>query len=428
MRHQCIILAGDPAALQPLAGISLLERLLRHLQRLGLTKAILLSPTPEQLARQLGPATSNRSKVTLEFRIQQSAPVSVESLRPLWPNEPALVLPAEVVFDPRLLQLLDQQTAAAALVDSAVPSAQESLVAQALPTTQGRLCGAALLTPDWLASHHGPLAATLAEAVEKGELNALDVAKQDWYLASMRRDLRAYWFPAPLPAEKKRAERVLHDAAQKGTLDLPALVHAPIETFLVSHLCQTPITPNQLTVFSNLVAWSATFLFLTGRVGWGVLLALAVGVLDGLDGKQARVKVETSKAGKLEHWFDALFENSWWLALAWHFWRSGQLPSAFLFLLLLVAGEALGGLAKWSIIRRRGHSIYELGGFDRFVRLVGARRNVHVWTLAVGVLLGAPAQAFIVIACWEAITSAIQLLRAGWTLAGPRAAALSQSA
>jgi hypothetical protein len=51
-------------------------------------------------------------------------------------------------------------------------------------------------------------------------------------------------------------------------------------------------------------------------------------VLDGLDGKQARLKVETNRTGKIEHWFDAVFEMSWWIALAWHFQASGQLPDA----------------------------------------------------------------------------------------------------
>ena len=60
---------------------------------------------------------------------------------------------------------------------------------------------------------------------------------------------------------------------------------------------------------TNIVAWAATFLFATGRLGWGTILALAVGILDGLDGKQARVKIETTKAGKLEHWFDALLRT-----------------------------------------------------------------------------------------------------------------------
>src|SRR5207247_8162366 len=88
--------------------------------------------------------------------------------------------------------------------------------------------------------------------------------------------------------------------------DIPAWFHAPIETFLVSRLCKTPITPNQLTLFCNVVAWTVTILLATGHLAWGLGLALIVGVLDGLDGKLARLKLETSKAGKLEHFFDVL--------------------------------------------------------------------------------------------------------------------------
>ena len=136
-------------------------------------------------------------------------------------------------------------------------------------------------------------------------------------------------FPLRLRSSEKGHEHQLLDAAQKGSLDFPAMVHAPIENFLISHLCKTAITPNQLTAITNIAAWGATFLFATGRLGWGTILALVVGVLDGLDGKQARVKIETSKVGKLEHWFDAFFENSWWIALAYHLQSSGTTPRCF---------------------------------------------------------------------------------------------------
>ncbi len=193
------------------------------------------------------------------------------------------------------------------------------------------------------------------------------------------------------------------------------MVHAPIENFLISHLCKTPITPNQLTVFTNVAAWSATFLFATGHLGWGVLLALIVGVLDGLDGKQARVKIETSKAGKLEHWFDALFENSWWIALAYFLQSSGLLPNAFAYLALLIAAEIVAGLAKWSVLRFCGRTIDEIGDFNRVVRLVGGRRNIYVWLLAVGILFGAAAEAYKIVAWWGALTAAVQVPRAAFT-------------
>ena len=155
----------------------------------------------------------------------------------------------------------------------------------------------------------------------------------------MCRKLRPFWFPVPSLSNRKLAERVLLDSIQKGPPDIPAWVHAPIETFLVSRLCKTPITPNQLTLFCNVVAWTVTILLVTGHLAWGLGLALIVGVLDGLDGKLARLKLETSKAGKLEHLFDALFENSWWLALAWHLSVSGKLPDAFSYLGLLIGAE-----------------------------------------------------------------------------------------
>ena len=179
----------------------------------------------------------------------------------------------------------------------------------------------------------------------------------------MRRELRAYWFPSPAPGQCRVAERMLIEAAQKGAQDFPALVHAPIENLLVSRLWKTAITPNQLTVFSNIAAWGVTFLFATGHLAAGTALALAVGILDGLDGKLARIKVETSKAGKLEHWFDALFEISWWIALAYYFQSSGRLPAAFGYLALLLCAEAAAGLAKLSVIRRCGRLIDEIGEF-----------------------------------------------------------------
>ena len=209
---------------------------------------------------------------------------------------------------------------------------------------------------------------------------------------------------------------MLLSSVQKGAPDFPAWVHAPIENFLIARLCKTPITPNQLTLLCNVVAWVTTILFVTGRLFWGIALALIVGVLDGLDGKQARIKVETSKGGKLEHWFDAFFEWSWWTVLAYHFQTSGQLPGAFRYWLLLLLAEVLDGVAKGSVYFTCGKVIDELSPFERMVRLVGGRRNVYVWILTIGLFLGAPGKAFIVMAWLEVATALVHLPRAAWTV------------
>src|SRR5262249_27395980 len=318
-----------------------------------------------------------------------------------------LVLPADSVFDPRLLSLLIAQENPAALVDSGLRRRQlQRLIASAPDTIAGKFCGPGVLSYAWDSAQPGLFVEGVRSGLKGDGLDAVDVSEPPLYYVSLRRKLRPYWFPVPSPANRKLAKGVLLNSIQKGTLDIPALFHAPIETFLISRLCKTRITPNQLTLLCNVVAWTATILFATGRLGWGLVLALVVGVLDGLDGKQARLKLETTQRGKIEHWFDAVFEMSWWIALAWHFQVSGQLPGAFGYLLLLLVAEGLDGLAKASVYFTTGKVIDELGAFERFVRLIGGRRNVYVWILTIGFLLGAPAKAFIVMA-WLQVATAI---------------------
>jgi phosphatidylglycerophosphate synthase len=423
VRHPVIILADSPGALTELCGISLLERLLRTLQRLGLRKTIVLSATPDLLAPHLADPSRHRAMVSIDLRRRTGGRLDPKQIAEVWPNDAdaVMVILGDSVFDSRLLQLLDDQSSRTTiLVDSAPPAALQSLVASSPNATCGRFCGAALLSEDWVKSHDGPMEQALLEEVEAGEVEVVDIAGRDWYHASMRRRSHPTWFPVPLAKHARIARRALIKAAGKGSLDFPAMVHSPIENFLINHLCRSAITPNQLTALTNLVAWGATFLFVTGRLGWGAILALAVGILDGLDGKQARVKVETSKIGKLEHWFDAFFEHSWWIAIAYSLQSSGRLPGAFVYLLILMGAEAVAGLSKLSVFRACGRTLDELGDFNRIVRLIGGRRNVYIWLFALGVLLGRSGQAFAFMAVWAAATAFVQVLRASFAVRAHR--------
>jgi len=421
MVNECVILADDPSALVELCGISTLERLLRTLQRCGIERATVLSSTPDPIAKELSRPSWARAQLSLTLRTRQAGPVRLEQIVDVWPrNSDAipllLVIPAGSVFDPRLLRALVSQNAPTVLVDSGVGPRIQALIGSAPDTARGKLCGPALLEYDWASAQNCLLEEGLRNGLGHDSLAALDVSAQPLYYVSMCRKVRQFWFPAPSLSNRKLAERVLLDSIQKGPPDIPAWFHAPIETFLVSRLCKTPITPNQLTLFCNVVAWTVTILLVTGHLAWGLGLALIVGVLDGLDGKLARLKLETSKAGKLEHLFDALFENSWWVALAWHLSVSGKLPDAFAYLGLLIGAEVLNALARASIVRYYGKSISELASFDRIFRLVGGRRNIYVWILALGLILGTVTGAFKLIAWWEAVTAAVQLARVAWAL------------
>jgi phosphatidylglycerophosphate synthase len=412
-----VILADAPAALIELCGISLLERLLRTLQRAGVRQAVLVSSTPEALEQELARPSPPRSEIAFTFQRRNAGPVTIEEICGAGSEDDTLlVLPGDAVWDDRLISLLITKKEPAVLVDSAPPPSVETFITQMPATTRGRLSGAAVLRRAWMSGESGPFYEILRRTLDERGLPLLDIAAQPSYSLAMRRKLRPLWIPAPQPAQRKQAERLILDAAQKGSLDLPAWVHGPIETFLVARLCKTPITPIQLTALCNVVAWMTVILFATGHLVWGTALALAVGVLDGLDGKQARVKVETSEGGKLEHWLDPLYELAWTFALAYHFHASGELPDAYKYLLLLLGSEGVDGLAKLSIIRRYGRLIDELSPLDRKIRFLGGRRNIYIWILAVGMLLGAPAKSFVVMAYWEAVTAAVHVVRAAWAI------------
>ena len=411
------VLADAPVALVELCGISTLERLLRTLQRVGVPEAVIISSTPEALEKELAKPSRFRSEIAWTLHRRQPGPVMIEDVRGCGSDEELMViLPGDAVWDDRLLHLLITRNEPAVLIDSAPPATVEPFVSGMPQTTLGRLTGAAVLPSDWMSNKSGPFHEILSRALDEGAVPVLDITAQPSYSLTMRRELRPLWIPAPRPAQRKQAERLILDSAQKGSLDLPAWVHAPIETFLVARLCKTPITPNQLTALCNVVAWAAVALFATGHLVWGTAVALAVGVLDGLDGKQARVKVETTEAGKLEHWLDTFYELAWAFALTYHFHASGQVPDAWKYLLFFLAAEGVDSLAKLSIIRRYGRLIDELSPLDRKIRFLGGRRNIYIWILAVGVLLGVSANAFIIMVWWAAVTAVVHVVRAVWAI------------
>ena len=217
-----------------------------------------------------------------------------------------------------------------------------------------------------------------------------------------------------LKQNRRSVERIILDSAQKGTLDLPACIHAPIETALISLLCKTQITPNQITIAGFIIGCGATAAFVLGRVGLGILAALVFGIVDGLDGKLSRVKIETTERGKWEHHLDYLIENSWWVVITFHLWRSGQFPNAFYFLALLIASHLLDEFAKRRVKIARGRLLDDVMPFDRAFRLIAARRNVYVWMLACGFLLGAFPQSYAIMCGWAAFSAAIHLVRSVW--------------
>ena len=337
------------------------------------------------------------------------------------PNELTLIIQAGTYHDARLLEALLAQERTTVLLDSKPPPTLLPLLEARRRHSKGWMCEAALVERRWLAVQQkdAPVFPALFKAAASGAIAEIDVNEQPAYVVEMRRNLRPLWFPAPRQTQLRMAERLLLDAAQNGTLDFPAKIHGPIETWIVARLCRTSITPNQITLFTGIVSVAVAVLFASGDLIAGTLLALVVGVLDGLDGKQARVKVETTAVGRKEHVLDYMLELTWWTALGHHFASSSQVPHAYAWLSLLVSSDLMDRAAKKNAKQNTGRNLDDVAPIDRFVRLIGGRRNIYIWMLGAGLPLRAADKAFVALCCWGAVTAAVHVLRA-WSIGRQR--------
>src|SRR6266567_6546958 len=403
-----IIIADAPEALIELCGVNLLERLLRILQRLGFRHAVVFSTTPEIVGGELAKRSWPREQVIVHLVSGTVGSLTAQVLLEQSLSERFLIVPANIYCDARLLAALCAKDSSAALVDSNPPEFARSL--------SRNPCGPALVTREFLfaLSPPAPFFAELKDKIDTRKIDIVDAAAGDDYIVTMRRRVRPVCFPAPPEQNRRLAERIILDSAQKGTLDLPAYLHAPIETGIISLLCKTRITPNQITMAGLIIGCSTTAAFALGRVGLGILAALIFGIVDGLDGKQSRVKIEMTGRGEWEHHLDYLIENSWWAAIAFQLWRSGQFPNVFYFFALLIGSHLLDEFAKRRAKMAKGRLLDDVTPFDRAFRLIAARRNVYVWILACGFLLGAFPQSYAFICGWAAFSAAIHLVRSLW--------------
>jgi phosphatidylglycerophosphate synthase len=415
-----LLIADFPDALTNLGGISLLERSRRIARQLGFREATILSNSVESIAGEIAKASWHGADVSLKFFGRAGTQVTVADVLDCLaamrvPSDGrVLIVFAGFYCDGRLLRSLTQAQTSSALIDSEPPSIIAPFLETSDAHSSGRLLCAALLSSEWFSGKNRVAALTKEIALDAmtGRIASVDAAQQPAYVESMRRNVRPVFFPAPSLDRRPLAERFLRDATQSGVLDFPALVHAPIEKWIVSHLCRTSITPNQITLGTGILGLSVTLLYAFGYLWAGALLALLVGILDGVDGKLARLKVQTTKTGKAEHVLDYFIEMSWWAALAHHFYATGQVRYAYVIWLVFFASDSLARLAKWSVKLRVGRSIDDVSRFDRLVRRVAGRRNIYTWLFTICLLIEVPATGFISICFWGMATAAIHIFRA----------------
>lgn len=369
-----VIDATNAAAFQPLWGMSLLERNVRLVERLGAQHIHLLVHPEEHLRAGQRRFPGLRA---LEIHLIGTDPVSfLRQLVECAPG-PVLLLEGQVVYDRRLVAALWQCPAPAAVaggkdgVDSAVLLADAS--------------SSPLLAGDgWDGLGRGFLAAENLHQLISGEVAA--------HISLLRKTIAPQGIRVEDQGSLRRADAYLKDLAGKGVNDLMAeFVHPPIEFFLTRLVARTRITPNQVSYFNTLLNVGAIPLIALGWLWTGIALNLLRGVFDGVDGKLARLTLRESKSGdSIDHVVDRLYLPVFFLALGLHLgggdWTSRPALVSYLLQSFYWANSLLASWFSYFV----GASIGEFRPIDRLVRRIWPKRNICVLLLLVSMLFNSP--------------------------------------
>jgi len=231
----------------------------------------------------------------------------------------------------------------------------------------------------------------------------------------------------PITAANRDAlESRLYGNAYKGVTDLVTKWWWPRPARRIVAFCANAgITPNMVTLTGFVLMLIATALFWHGHYLSGLLCGWSMTLLDTVDGKLARVTVQSSRFGHvLDHGMDIVHPPFWYVL-----WGAGLGVD-------VVAGYAvadinqaivvgyIGGRLLEGLFHAFGHcSLFAWRPFDAYFRLVTARRNPCLIILTVATLAGQPALGFFGVAVWTVFSTAVMVVRliqaAGARLGGP---------
>ena len=434
-----IIAAGDggrmgnltknkPKPLIKLLGLSLIERVILTAKQAGIDEfVIIIGYLGEKVKEKLGDGNKYGAKITyIENREwQKENGISVLKAKRLL-NENFVLLMSDHIFDDRILKEIvnyNIRSSVALAVDRKKPLSKDTkvLAKKGKIVNIGKdidksncidtgifLCSPKIFSYIKEAIKEGKteLAHGIANAAKHRDAEIFDITQINTYIPSMRKEVKPFWINIDAKEDLIKAEKILIVSACKKRNDLLATyINKPIENFIVSRLANTQITPNQVTILTNIVAYTSTFLFLGGHLLFASLLTFVVSFMDGVDGKLSRVKIATSKIGNMEHAFDFLFEHSWYIALAIYLSNTFGIMPVLLsaFILLFDGFSNYCGSAFGKGIKNR--PLQDYGRIEQLFRKFDGRKNSYIIFILIGILLNEPFWSLIAISVWSLVSA-----------------------
>lgn len=238
-------------------------------------------------------------------------------------------------------------------------------------------------------------------------------------VSTYQKKLRKIESPYLLPITEENREKLekrLFSGSYKGVTDLVTKWIWPWPAQRATRFCvRKGITPNQVTSLSLALVFIAGLLFLNGFFAPGLAAAWVMTFLDTVDGKLARVTVNSSTFGHIfDHAIDLISPPFWYLAwgLGLASWQPGiplSLKAAFWMIFIgYITGRLAEGIFK-KFLEPSG--IFCWRPIDSYFRLITGRRNPNLILLTLGLLAGRPDLGLLAVALWTVVSSIFLVVR-----------------
>ena len=326
---------GDSKPLIPLLGIPLIERIIRAAMEAGVDEFYVVIGYQGERVRHFLGRLANRLAIRITPLVNddwdQENGLSVLKARDVL-HEPFLLLMADHLFDPKLIQplttltlgdgeialvvdsnsrnpLIDlEDVTRVKLEDDDTPNSTNTIrnIGKGLADFNGFDTGIFLCSP--------AIFKALAQSKEKHGDTTLSgavriLAAEGRAKAVLMND--GFWIDVDDPAAFRKAEQALLKRLRDKPNDGPVAryLNRPLSVRMSRYLVQRDVTPNQISLFSFLCSVLAAGLFmLDGYLALllGGVLAQFASIIDGCDGEVARLKYQSSDVGG---WYDAVLDR-----------------------------------------------------------------------------------------------------------------------
>lgn len=214
-------------------------------------------------------------------------------------------------------------------------------------------------------------------------------------------------------------EQYLYDKSYKGITDLVTKWWWPTPARFVVKLCtQWRISPNSVTACGWILTILAGYAFYLGAYSLGLVSAWLMTFLDTVDGKLARVSLQSSQLGHvMDHALDIIHPPIWYWCWAIGLGVAdiefiGLNVTLFEWGVVMLAAYVLGrvfeGLFQWWFVHA---SIFCWTRLDSYHRLITARRNPSLIIMTLAVILASPSAGFVGVVLLAVLSTALLALR-----------------